>query len=172
MFARKLTLTLTAIIAAFAFALSFHALTDLAGGHGVPKSIAWMWALVIDLTIIAATVATLVLPRNWYVRGVFISAASTSIGGNTIHALQYGLIGVAVSAVPPIARLGVVGLAIRLSSTRPTTGSDSDRPKWLPRQHDATVDLTAGWRTPPASTDQRHTDDHARTPTGIVPQPA
>lgn len=57
-------LTMTLLLALAAFRLSFDALRDLAVLCGLRPSLAWLWPLVIDVTITQATVSLLALSRQ------------------------------------------------------------------------------------------------------------
>jgi hypothetical protein len=59
----RLALMMTAFHAVVAFALSFEALQDLAVRSGIPKMLAWLWPLIIDVSIAQATLALLALWR-------------------------------------------------------------------------------------------------------------
>lgn len=56
-------LAMTLLLAAAAFRLSFDALRDLAVLCGIRSSLAWLWPLVVDVTITQATVSLLALSR-------------------------------------------------------------------------------------------------------------
>lgn len=56
-------LAMTALLAACAFILSFEALRDLAIRSGIPHHMAWLWPVVVDVTIAQATMALLALSR-------------------------------------------------------------------------------------------------------------
>ena len=51
----------TVLIAIGAFVLSFAALTDLAERSGIQSNLAWIWPIIIDGMIVAATVAIVAL---------------------------------------------------------------------------------------------------------------
>ena len=59
----RLALTSTGLLAVFAFVLSFEALRDLAVRSGIPEMLAWMWPVIIDVSIAQATLALLALWR-------------------------------------------------------------------------------------------------------------
>ncbi|MGH3971399.1 MAG: DUF2637 domain-containing protein [Mycobacterium sp.] len=56
-------LAMTLLLAAAAFRLSFDALRDLAVRCGIRASLAWLWPLVVDVTITQATVSLLATSR-------------------------------------------------------------------------------------------------------------
>jgi hypothetical protein len=59
----RLALMMTAFLAVVAFVLSFEALRDLAVRSGIPEMLAWLWPLIIDVSIAQATLALLALWR-------------------------------------------------------------------------------------------------------------
>lgn len=104
-------------VAFLAFAMSFDALAQLAKAAGIRESIAWMWPVVVDGSMIVATAAALVLRTSpsaatriypWAQLALF---ALISVVGNVLHSLAEQtlqlppLVAGAVSGVPPIALL-------------------------------------------------------------------
>jgi hypothetical protein len=59
----RLALMSTGLLAVFAFVLSFEALRDLAVRSGIPEILAWMWPVIVDVSIAQATLALLALWR-------------------------------------------------------------------------------------------------------------
>jgi hypothetical protein len=59
----RLALTSTGLLAVFAFVLSFEALRDLAVRSGIAETLAWMWPVIVDVSIAQATLALLALWR-------------------------------------------------------------------------------------------------------------
>jgi hypothetical protein len=57
------TLVMTALLATFAFILSFEALRDLAIRCGISNPLACLWPLIVDVTIAQATLALVALSR-------------------------------------------------------------------------------------------------------------
>lgn len=57
-------LAMTTVLAAAAFRLSFDALRDLATRCGIRASLAWLWPVVVDVTMTQATVSLLALTRR------------------------------------------------------------------------------------------------------------
>lgn len=151
--ARGLAFILAALCGVGAFAVNFHALSQIAATHGVPGHLAWIWALVVDLTIVAGTIAHLTQPRSVFVWALFLGAAAFSVAGNTIHGLQFGAVGVAVADFPPIALLALVHLCTRLTRApehSASPGADAsghgDGPGAAPDRTHETVDLpVAPW---------------------------
>ncbi|MGA5462034.1 DUF2637 domain-containing protein [Mycobacterium sp. NPDC050041] len=97
---RSLTLTrsaavlITAGIGIASFVLSFAALRDLAARAGIPAQLAWLWPLIVDGTILQATMAVVVLAgipdqarSRRYFWAVLTCAAAVSVGANALHAV-------------------------------------------------------------------------------------
>jgi hypothetical protein len=57
------TVAMTVFLAAGAFVLSFEALRDLAVRNGIPAQLAWIWPMIIDVTIAQATLALVTLSQ-------------------------------------------------------------------------------------------------------------
>lgn len=57
------TVAMTVFLAAGAFVLSFEALRDLAVRNGIPEQLAWIWPMIIDVTIAQATLALVTLSQ-------------------------------------------------------------------------------------------------------------
>lgn len=133
-----------------AFAVSFHALTTLAGTHGVPGFLAFVWAAVVDLTILGGTIAHMAMPDSRYALGVFLTAAAISIAGNVAYAQPWGSIGIAVAVTPPAFMLMLVHLCVKLDlHLRETRCADPRpaRPEYAPRGTEPAVDLAASFRS-------------------------
>lgn len=149
------TIGVAGICAAAAW-LSFTALTDLAARSGI--NAAWLWPLIIDSLIVAATIAA-VAGAGTYARVLLAAGAALSLAGNILHAvLPPGplptWLNAAIAAVPPIALVAVAHLAVVL---RRTTAA-------VPPTPDLTivdaVELTAPEtpETPPALEETDHDD--------------
>ncbi|KWX19566.1 hypothetical protein AFM11_35085 [Mycolicibacterium wolinskyi] len=54
---------MTTVLATFAFILSFEALRDLAIGAGIPRELAFMWPVIVDVATAIATCAVVYLSR-------------------------------------------------------------------------------------------------------------
>lgn len=111
-------LVLTAAVAAGAFAVSFHALTEFAGRNAVPAHLAWIWAVVVDATILAGTLAHVALPAARRPKVIFLGGTVVSIAANAAHAWPAGAAAVAVAIVPPVALAVLVEQCIDLARTR------------------------------------------------------
>lgn len=153
MTARILSIVLTVVVAAAAMTLSFAALSDLAAANLADPGLAPLFPILVDGTIIAATVSTVTLTRKWFSWLTLIGAAAVSIAGNAIHAYPHGGIAVAIAVVPPVALLALTQILIehRREHTVMYRGEDVSevrppKPEWTRlRDAVATPDLTAGW---------------------------
>lgn len=141
--------TLTMLVAVGSFVLSFNGLRDLAATYGIPASLAWVFPLTIDGTVIAATLAVVVIPKGVYGWTVLAGAALISITGNGVHAVQWGPIGIAIATVPPVLLLATTHVLVKLAQPRqvPALAVVQDaRPVWLARGYDADApNLAKSW---------------------------
>jgi len=128
---RIVAMAITAGVGMASFALSFAALRDLAVRGHVPVGQAWLWPLVVDGTIMLATMGVIVMtahPGNpakrffWAVLGV---SALVSIMCNALHAilpadqpLSPWLAG-SLAAVAPAALLAITHGLTTLTRLRP-----------------------------------------------------
>lgn len=118
----------TVVIGSGAFVLSFSALTDLAVRAGINPEIGWMWPLIVDGMIVAATVAIVALAgregkEQFYPWLLLFFGAVVSTAANSIHAIlavkaSNGNVPVAVSALvaamPPVVLLAITHLTVLL----------------------------------------------------------
>lgn len=119
--ARWSAVVIIVVIGVAAFVLSFAALRDLAILANTPKRWAWLFPVIVDGTIIQATVGALVLAksaeRRWFL-WVLGTGALVSIAGNSLHAVAAGRIlpwwaAALVAAIAPISLLvDTHGLAV------------------------------------------------------------
>ncbi|WP_280391764.1 DUF2637 domain-containing protein [Nocardia brasiliensis] len=119
--ARWSAVVIITVIGVAAFVLSFAALRDLAILANTPKRWAWLFPVIVDGTIIQATVGALVLAkspeRRWFL-WVLGTGALVSIAGNSLHAVAAGRIlpgwaAALVAAIAPISLLvDTHGLAV------------------------------------------------------------
>ncbi|MEV6432378.1 DUF2637 domain-containing protein [Nocardia sp. NPDC051463] len=123
--ARWSAVLVVVVIGVAAFVLSFAALEDLAKKAHTPEGLAWLFPIIVDGTIIQATIAVLALAesddRKWF-ECVLVAGAAVSIGGNIAHALVSGHgVGAAVLAViaPAALLIDTHGLAVLLRTRRP-----------------------------------------------------
>ncbi|GAB3272893.1 hypothetical protein GCM10027449_09920 [Sinomonas notoginsengisoli] len=118
----------TVVIGSGAFVLSFSALTDLAVRAGINPNIGWMWPLIVDGMIVAATVAIVALAgrqgrEQFYPWVLLFFGAIVSTAANSIHAIlavraENGNVPVIVSALvaamPPVVLLAITHLTVLL----------------------------------------------------------
>lgn len=121
-------LATTVVIAAGAFILSFAALTDLAVSAGINPALGWIWPIIIDGLIVAATVAIVALAGHdrktlAYPWALLVLGAVVSTGANAVHAVlavegSNGSVPVVVSAIvaamPPVVLLAITHLTVVL----------------------------------------------------------
>jgi hypothetical protein len=140
---------LTVGIAAVSFVLSFTSLRDLAAMSAWPGWPSWLWPLIIDGTIILATLAIVALApypdQAWnrvFLWAVLGAAALVSVGGNSLHAwlatphlvgwMRIGSAGLA--CVPPVALLAtthILAILWRFNPAPPPDPTDRLRDRAL-----------------------------------------
>ncbi|KSU67834.1 MULTISPECIES: DUF2637 domain-containing protein [Micrococcaceae] len=118
----------TVLIAIGAFVLSFAALTDLAERSGISPRLAWIWPIIIDGMIVAATVAIVALngfnrkamiyPWSLLFFGAIVSTAANSTHAIlTVDSIVNGvppLVSALVAAMPPIVLLAITHLTVHM----------------------------------------------------------
>ncbi|MFD6450408.1 DUF2637 domain-containing protein [Nocardia sp. NPDC060220] len=120
--ARWTAVLIVLVIGGAAFVLSFAALRDLAIRAHTPHGLAWLFPVIVDGTIIQATIAVLALadsPERTFFTRVLIAGATVSIGGNIAHALVsgHGALAAILAVIAPAALLlDTHGLAVLLRS--------------------------------------------------------
>jgi hypothetical protein len=136
---RRAAVWLTVGIAAVSFVLSFTSLRDLAAMSAWPGWPSWLWPLIIDGTIVLATLGIVALApyRDQFWNRVFLwvvlsAAAWVSVGGNALHAwlatgqlivwMRWGSAGLA--CVPPVALLATTHILAILWRFNPTPPPD------------------------------------------------
>jgi hypothetical protein len=109
---RRGAVWLTVGIATVSFVLSFTSLRELAAMSAWPGWSSWLWPLIIDGTIILATLGIVSFApyRNQFWNQVFLwlvlgTAALVSVGGNSFHAW------LSTGHLPGWMRMGSAGLA-------------------------------------------------------------
>lgn len=113
---------ITAVVAAASFVLSFASLADLAQRSGYPAELAKLWPVIVDLTIVLATVAVIVLgpagvgsrAHRRYFWAVLAISAIISVGGNALHGYLppdtalWPWLAACIAAVAPLSLLATV----------------------------------------------------------------
>ena len=135
----RTAVTGTVLIAAFAFWLSFTALSDLARRSGVEAGQAWAWPLIVDGLIVVATVAVVALdgrPAAWYPWLLLMAGTVVSVTANALHASVAAnadvpsLLAACVAAVPPLVLLASTHLTVVLvrshHAARGVTAEDAE----------------------------------------------
>ncbi|KAA1250211.1 DUF2637 domain-containing protein [Mycobacterium simiae] len=132
---RYAAVSITAVIGIASFILSFASLTDLAIRSGYPHDLAPLWPIIVDGTILSATMAVLALGAYgqqqranrrffWWVLAL---AAMASVGSNALHAIippgneLAPWLKAAIGVVPPVSLLATAHGAAILSRVRPMT---------------------------------------------------
>ncbi|AHH17262.1 putative phage recombinase [Nocardia nova SH22a] len=134
--ARVFAVVVIAGVGAAAFVLSFTTLRDLATLAHIPAGTAWLFPLIVDGTIIQATLGWLVLAKSaerTYFVWVLAAGSLVSVAGNSIHAVANGhplpgWLCAVVAAIAPISLLiDTHGLAVlfRAAQTASTTPAPS-----------------------------------------------
>lgn len=121
---------ITTVIGIASFVLSFAALWDLATMAGVPRTLSWLWPVIVDGTILQATISVIALAGFEEQRAgrrffwwVLIIAALVSIGANAMHAFISGAgslhpaVSAVIATVAPISLLAAthgLGILVRI----------------------------------------------------------
>lgn len=114
-----LAMILVLVVVLSAFALSFTVLRDLAALSGIPSSVAWLWPVIVDGTITAATVVLYTARGAGRSRrmpmATLILFGLASVVGNVAHILMVdpsqvvpAAIAVFVGIVPPVGLIATV----------------------------------------------------------------
>jgi uncharacterized membrane protein YidH (DUF202 family) len=130
---RVAAVLITVGIGAASFVLSFAALRDLAARAGIPEQLAWLWPMIVDGTILQATMAVVALAGHReqersrrYFWIVLTSSASVSVGANAMHAVISGSaplspwLAAAIAVVAPVSLLASThGLSLLIRVSKP-----------------------------------------------------
>jgi hypothetical protein len=133
---RVAAVLITVGIGAASFVLSFAALRDLAARAAIPGRLAWLWPMIVDGTILQATMAVVALAGHRdqersrrYFWIVLSSSAAVSVGANALHAAIPGSVplspwlAAAIAVVAPVSLLATthgLSLLIRVPRDRDT----------------------------------------------------
>jgi uncharacterized membrane protein YidH (DUF202 family) len=129
---RVAAVLITIGIGAASFVLSFAALRDLAARAGIPGQLAWLWPMIVDGTILQATMAVVALAGHRdqersrrYFWIVLSSSAAVSVGANALHAVIPGTqplspwLAAAIAVVAPVSLLATThGLSLLIRVPR------------------------------------------------------
>ncbi|MBJ8348955.1 DUF2637 domain-containing protein [Antrihabitans sp. YC2-6] len=117
---------ITVVIVCASFVLSFSVLWDLATMAGLPHELSWMWPVVVDGTILQATISVVALApyddqrrgRRFF-WGVLAVSALISVASNALHAFVAAdaalppALAAAIATVAPISLLAAThGIAV------------------------------------------------------------
>ncbi|OZE34514.1 excisionase [Rhodococcus sp. 05-2254-6] len=136
---------ITTVIGIASFVLSFAALWDLATMAGVPRSLSWLWPVIVDGTILQATISVIALAQfedqrsgRRFFWGVLITAALVSIGANAMHAFisdagtLHPALSAAIATVAPVSLLAAthgLGILVRVPAELPKTTDEEPAPE-------------------------------------------
>lgn len=118
----------TVLIAVGAFVLSFASLTDLAARSGIDANLAWIWPIIVDGLIVAATVAIVALAGHdrktlAYPWALLALGAVVSTAANAVHAIVSvnqvsggvpPVVSAIMAAMPPVVLLAITHLTVLL----------------------------------------------------------
>ncbi len=133
---------ITTVIGIASFVLSFAALWDLATMAGVPRSLSWLWPVIVDGTILQATISVIALAQfedqrsgRRFFWGVLITAALVSISANAMHAfiadagMLHPALSAAIATVAPVSLLAAthgLGILVRVPAELPQAAAAPD----------------------------------------------
>jgi hypothetical protein len=176
-FTRMAAVLITVGIGAASFVLSFAALRDLAARAGISERLAWLWPLIVDGTILQATMAVVTLAGHRdqdrsrrYFWIVLSSSAAVSVGANALHALIAGSgplspwLAAAIAVVAPVGLLASthgLSLLIRVGSRPARTGADH-RPRAV-----ASVEHPTAAPPPAVGEEPSEPSEHRDTPVAV-----
>lgn len=151
--------TITVGIGAAAFILSFLALRDLCIQAGQPREIAFLFPVIVDGTILQATMGVVSRRHDHRARRFFwkilIGAATVSIAGNAIHAVLTttpdfnSVLAAVIATLPPISLLAsthaltVLGRRTAAPTENPAETHIESAPATQPRRETAHENATA-----------------------------
>lgn len=135
----------TVLIAVGAFVLSFASLTDLAARSGINPNLAWIWPIIVDGLIVAATVAIVALAGHdrktlAYPWALLFLGAAVSTAANSVHAIlsvdqAHGVppvISAVMAAMPPVVLLAITHLTVLLVQKAAPTPAAKKKPAKSP----------------------------------------
>ncbi|WP_405159537.1 DUF2637 domain-containing protein [Nocardia sp. NBC_01499] len=176
--ARWSAVVIIVIIGAAAFVLSFAALRDLAILANTPKRWAWLFPVIVDGTIIQATVSALVLAkspeRRWFL-WVLGTGAMVSIAGNSLHAVAAGRIlpwwaSALVAAIAPISLLvDTHGLAVLFRAAQHDSAPAPElMPEPIPEPASEPIAVPVSQEAPNRSVSRRRAVSPRRDPAKVA----
>jgi hypothetical protein len=178
-FTRTAAVLITVGIGAASFVLSFAALRDLAARAGISERLAWLWPLIVDGTILQATMAVVALAGHRdqdrsrrYFWIVLSSSAAVSVGANALHAVIPASVALspwlaaAIAVVAPVSLLASThGLSLLIRVSGPPAATR--RRVELAGVEAAQVDESA-LSPPPVVTELSEHSEHRNTPVAVA----
>ncbi|QCB49102.1 DUF2637 domain-containing protein [Rhodococcus sp. PAMC28707] len=178
---------ITTVIGIASFVLSFAALWDLATMAGVPRNLSWLWPVIVDGTILQATISVIALAQFadqrsgrrffWW---VLVIAALVSIGANALHAFTsntgtlHPALSAAIATVAPVSLLAAthgLGILVRIPSTQPGPVAAVQPEKTAARDVESVgPDLPQSPPIPVVHATPENTDPIAESQRGAEPQ--
>lgn len=136
---RVVAVLLVVVVVLAAFILSFTILRDLAAQGGIPTEVAWLWPVIVDGTMTAATFVLFVQRSNAPQRrlnlplGVLLVFGGASLIGNVTHILMeptglHWALAAFIGVVPPLGLILTVELLVTLLSRSQASSKERDQP--------------------------------------------
>lgn len=136
---RVVAVLLVVVVVLAAFILSFTILRDLAAQGGIPAEVAWLWPVIVDGTMTAATFVLFVQRSNSPQRrlnlplGVLLVFGGASLIGNVTHILMeptglHWALAAFIGIVPPLGLILTVELLVTLLSRSQSSSNERDQP--------------------------------------------
>ncbi|OZE13393.1 hypothetical protein CH249_01745 [Rhodococcus sp. 05-2255-3B1] len=152
--AHNVAVAVAILVATGSSILSFTALADLAAHNEVPASLAWIVPLIVDATVLGATLAVVALDEGKaFAWSLLALSAALSISGNVAHVWDSGPIAIAIAAVPPVLLLATTHLVVLLSRRSVPAADEHELCKPVPlwpadvKNHKSSVpDLAGSWK--------------------------
>lgn len=134
-----LAMSLVMVVVLSSFALSFTVLSDLAALSGIPSAVAWLWPVIVDGTIMAATLVLYTMRGRGRSQrmpmATLIIFGLASVVGNVAHILMVdpskvvpAAIAVFVGVVPPVGLILTVEILGGLMRSGPPPEQGVDEP--------------------------------------------
>ncbi len=158
---------ITAVIGIASFVLSFAALWELATMAGVPRNLSWLWPVIVDGTILQATISVIALAQfddqrsgRRFFWTVLVIAALVSIGANAMHAFiseagtLHPALSAAIATVAPVSLLAAthgLGILVRIPSSRLADPVENDSGTAISEPRSSVVESKMSERVAPSA---------------------
>lgn len=138
---RWLVYGVVAVVAIFAFVVSFSHIYDLARAHGQRGTAARLMPLSVDLVIVAASAVLWLQGRagsdpdglaRWLPRGMLWAGIAATVAANVAYGLPYGRLGAVISAWPGAVFAGLVEMVMVAVRPAPQSGSQNENRAVVP----------------------------------------